>query len=65
LLKTHRGKVVAIHKEQVIAVGDERRPVIDEAKRIAGRVDLFIASVLEEQPIERLVGLRELPGAGM
>jgi hypothetical protein len=64
LLKTHRGKVVAIHNEQVIAVGDERRPVIDAAKRIAGRVDLFIASVLEEQPIERLVGLRELPGAG-
>ena len=42
LLKTHAGKVVAIHDEQVIAVGDERRPVIDEAKRIAGLVDLFV-----------------------
>lgn len=63
LLKTHRGKVVAIHNEQVVAVGDERRPVIDAAKRIAGPVDMFIASAFEEQPVERLVGLRELPGA--
>ena len=64
LLKTHCGKVVAIHNEQVIASGDERRPVIDEAKGIAGSVDMFVASVLEEQPIERLVGLWELPRAG-
>ena len=38
LLRTHAGKVVAIHDEQVIAVGDERRPVIDAATRIAGYV---------------------------
>ena len=62
LLKTHPGKVVGIHDERLIAVGDERRPVIDEAKRIAGRVDLYIATVLEEQPVERLVGFREIRG---
>ncbi len=63
LLKTHYGKVVAIHNEQVIAVGDERRPVIDEARKIAGYVDMYISSVLEKQPIERLPSIREVGGA--
>jgi len=61
LLTTHRGKVVAIHNEQVIAVGDERRPVIDEARRIAGRVDMFVETVAEEWPVER-IGTRRVVG---
>ncbi len=61
LLKTHRGKVVAIHDEKVIAVGDERRPVIDEATRIAGDVDLYVETVAEEWPVERL-GTRRVIG---
>ena len=61
LLKTHRGKVVAIHDEKVIAVGDERRPVIDEARKIAGYVDMYIAPVQDKRPLERVGGLRELP----
>ncbi len=61
LLKSHYGKVVAIHDEKVIAVGDERRPVLDAARMIAGYVDLHVASVLEKLPVERLVGFRELP----
>ena len=61
LLKTHRGKVVAIHNEQVIAVGDERRPVINEATRIAGDVDLYVETVAEEWPVER-VGTRRVVG---
>lgn len=60
LLKTHRGKVVAIHDEKVIAVGDERRPVIDEATRIAGDVDLMVETVAEEWPVERIPGFREV-----
>lgn len=60
LLKTHRGKVVAIHDERVIAVGDERRPVIDEATRIAGDVDLMVETVAEEWPVERIPGFREV-----
>lgn len=60
LLKTHRGKVVAIHDEQVIAVGDERRPVIDEATRIVGDVDLMVETVAEEWPVERIPGFREV-----
>lgn len=61
LLKTHRGKVVAIHDEKVIAVGDERRPVIDAARKIAGRVDLFVETVAEEWPVER-IGTRRVVG---
>jgi hypothetical protein len=61
LLKSHPGKVVAIHDEQVIAVGDERRPVIDEARRIAGDVDLYVESVLTEWPVER-IGTRRVVG---
>jgi hypothetical protein len=60
LLKTHHGKVVAIHDERVIAVGDDRRAVIDEARKLAGYVDMYISSVLEKQPVERLVGFREI-----
>ena len=63
LQKTHYGKVVAIHDERVIAVGDERRAVIDEARKIAGYVDMHIASVLEKQPIERLPSIREVGGS--
>ncbi len=60
LLKTHAGKVVAIHDEQVIAVGDERIPVVQEAYKLVGRVDLFVQQVLEKQPVYRLRGPREL-----
>lgn len=60
LLKTHRGQYVAIHDGQVIAVGDERRPVIDEARKIAGYVDLLVRQVLAVQPIERIPGFREI-----
>lgn len=62
LLKTHRGKVVAIHDEKVLVAGDERRPVLDAARKLVGYVDLHVASVLEKEPVERLVGFRELPG---
>lgn len=61
LLKTHRGKVVAIHDEQVIAVGDDRRAVLDEATRIAGHVDLYVETVAEEWPVERF-GSRRVVG---
>jgi len=60
LLKTHLGKVVAIHDEQIIVVGDERRPVLDEATRIAGYVDLFVHRVVEVEPVERLRGFHEV-----
>lgn len=62
LLKTHLGKVVAIHDEKVIAVGEERRPVIDEATRIAGVVDMFVHCVEEVEPVERIPGFREVRG---
>ena len=63
LLKTQRGKVVAIHDEQVVAIGDERRALIEAARKIAGSVDLHVAHVLEKQPMERLPSIREIRGS--
>ena len=60
LLKTHPGKVVAIHDERVVAVGDERRRVIDEATRLAGDVDLYVEQVAVMRRLERLGLLREI-----
>jgi hypothetical protein len=60
LLKTHRGKEVAIHNEQVIVVDDERRPVIDEARRIAVYVDLFVKTFAEKWSVERFGSRRVL-----
>lgn len=64
LLKTHRGKVVAIHNERVIAAGDDRSEVIQQAFRTAGDVDLFVERVQTEWPVERFVGFREIPEGG-
>ncbi len=60
LLKTHRGKVVAIHNEQVIAVGDDPVQVGLGAYKMVGYVELFVQRVLETQPVYRLRGPREL-----
>jgi hypothetical protein len=64
LLKTHRGKVVAIHDEQVLVVGEETVPVIQEAIKLAGHVELFVQRVLETQPVYRLRGPREVRREG-
>lgn len=64
LLKTHRGKVVAIHDERVIAVGDENVPVAMEAYKKVGYVALFVQRVLEKQPVYRLKTPREIRREG-
>ena len=64
LLKTHHGKVVAIHDEQVLVVGEETVPVIQEAYKQVGYVELFVQRVLEKQPIYRLRGPREIRPEG-
>lgn len=64
LLKTHPGKVVAIHNEQVIAVGDENVPVAMEAYKKVGYVALFVQRVLEKQPVYRLKTPREIRREG-
>ena len=60
LLKTHHGKVVAIHDEKVLVVGDESVPVAMEAYKLVGYVALFVQRVLETQPVYRLRGPREI-----
>jgi hypothetical protein len=60
LLKTHSGKVVAIHDEQVIAVGDEPVAVATEVYKKVGYVALYVQRVLEKQPVYRLKTPREI-----
>jgi hypothetical protein len=64
LLKTHYGKVVAIHDEQVLVVGDETVPVAMEAYKKVGYVALFVQRVLEKQPVYRLKTPREIRREG-
>jgi hypothetical protein len=50
LLKTHRGKYVAIHDEQVIESGDDRLEVIFRALGKAGGVSIHVDLVSEQPP---------------
>jgi hypothetical protein len=60
LLKTHRGKVVAIHDEKVLVVGDDNVQVGLEAYRRVGYVALYVERVEETRPVYRLRGPREI-----
>lgn len=54
LLKTHRGKYVAIHEEQVIDSGDDRLELIFRVLPNVGGVSVHIGHVTEEaEPIFR------------
>ncbi|SRR5579883_154202 len=54
LLKTHRGKYVAIHEEQVIDSGDDRRELIFRVLPKVGNVSIHVGYVSEEpEPVCR------------
>ncbi len=42
----YEGKIIAIHKRRVIAVGDDWKTVIEEAERVTGLPRRFFAVVL-------------------
>lgn len=50
LLKSHRGKYVAIHDGQVIESGDDRLEVIFRALEKAGGVSIHVDLVAEQPP---------------
>jgi hypothetical protein len=50
LLKTYKGRVVAIHQGQVVAVGDDRMAVLDTVLEKLGPVPCYIEWVEEETP---------------
>lgn len=61
LLKTHRGKYVAIHEERVIDSDDDRRELIFRVLPKVGGVSVHIGHVTEEpEPICRSGVLRVL-----
>jgi hypothetical protein len=65
LLKTHRGKYVAIHEEQVIDSGDDRLELIFRVLPKVGGVSVHIGHVtVEPEPIRRSGLLRDLSRSG-
>ena len=68
LLNTHRGQVVAIHNERVIAVGDDRRTVIDAARKIAqglgARLDHLASLIAVSGATARLLNVGERQAGG-
>jgi hypothetical protein len=61
LLKTHRGKYVAIHDEQVVDSGDEALSVALRVLARVGNVDIHVGLATEEpEPISRSGIIREI-----
>jgi len=59
LLKTHLGKVVAIHDGQVVEAGTSRIEVAMATFRRVGAVPIFVEFVTEDPPrVFRIPGLR-------
>jgi len=59
LLKTHLGKVVAIHDGQVVEAGTSRIEVAMATFRRVGAVPIFVELVTEDPPrVFRIPGLR-------
>jgi hypothetical protein len=50
LLKTHRGKYVAIHEEKVVESGDDLIPVALRAYERHGYVPIYVGLVTDEPP---------------
>lgn len=50
LLKTHRGKYVAIHNEQVVETGDDPIALIKQVHARYGYVPIHVDRVVEQPP---------------
>jgi hypothetical protein len=55
LMKTHRGKYVAVHNERVIAEGVEDAAVTADAYARAGYVELYVGEVTDRPRVERVI----------
>ena len=60
LLKTHRGKYVAIHDGKVVASGDGRTEVAERAWEHVGYVALHVGLVTDEPQVEWIPSSREV-----
>ncbi|MBI4739736.1 hypothetical protein HY772_09455, partial [Candidatus Woesearchaeota archaeon] len=58
LLKTHRGKWVAIVNEKVTVIGDSSAWVVEEVIRKLGNVRVYVQEVLETRRVYRISGPR-------
>jgi len=54
LLKTHRGKWVAVYNEQVVEIGDTRRNVLLRFRDRFPHAEVYIQLVDEEFPVAKM-----------
>jgi len=59
LLKTLRGKWVAIHNEQVVEIGDSLRQVLQEARNRFPKTEIYIQLVDDELPVAKMLSPRK------
>jgi hypothetical protein len=59
LLKTLRGKWVAIHNEQVVDIGDSLRQVLQRVRKRFPKTEVYIQLVDEELPVARMLSPRK------
>ena len=59
LLKTLRGKWVAIHDEQVVEIGDSLRQVLQRVRKRFPKTEIYIQLVDEEIPIAKMLSPRK------
>jgi hypothetical protein len=65
LLKTHRGRYVAIHNEQMVDEGPDRLSVAMRVLQQIGNVDIYVGLVSEQkEPVSRSGVIRLLEDQG-
>jgi len=58
LLKTHRGKWVAVHNERVVESGDYLREVLLKTRECFPKTEVYIQLVDEHLPIAKMISPR-------
>jgi len=59
LLKTKRGKWVAIHQEQVVEIGDSLREVLLNVRKRYPKTEVYIQLVDEKLPVAKMMSPRK------
>src|SRR5713101_6528333 len=58
LLKSHRGKYVAVHEEQVVDAGDDQIELALRAYKRYGYIPIYVTLVTDQPRIERITSPR-------
>lgn len=59
LLKTQRGKWVAVHNEQVVEIGDSLHTVLQRVRQRFPKTEIYIQLVDEKLPVAKMLSPRK------